>query len=378
MQSPPQSHRKQSASKMPDRTPGGLVLPLRMTLTGRVRWQTLDERGVPEVPRNPSGFAIGPIEGVEQPNLITNLGMNGIVTSDLHELSPGSAASWRRYLAVGTGSVEPAFGDDTLVNEVQRAASNGGFGNGIVTFGLDLTTDPDTFWCISRVNRVVTMTADRNLTEFALGNQTVLISEDPDIYWLEAYIRELLRDENGTPITVSLLTDKKLYVQHSADIRIDAPAAGKATTVDLDKYDAGNNFVSSTPYDLTYGPAVGNFAQTNYERLFWLVLNPYGGSTRMTDMDDDSAVYDRGLQGRSSRTPNLSAEPQVYVPGTHERLYRATFSSAEGNGPWYGYAFRSGANIGARVEFLFDEPASFTKLDTETVRVGALLSWARA
>jgi hypothetical protein len=77
------------------RTPGGLVVPLRARLSGRVRWQVLDERGVPEIPRNPSGFAIGPVEGVEQSNLITDSGLNAVASYNVFSNAAGrKALSW--------------------------------------------------------------------------------------------------------------------------------------------------------------------------------------------------------------------------------------------------------------------------------------------
>src|SRR5690606_34207051 len=121
-----------------------------------------------------------------------------------------TAISFRRYLAVGTGSTAPDVTDDVLDNEVQRANSDGGFGIGANSAGLDDTLD--LWWYESLVRRVVTMSDDRNLTEYGFSAAASVAIN----------IRELLRDELGDPITVSLLTGKSLRVDHT--IRVEMPA----------------------------------------------------------------------------------------------------------------------------------------------------------
>ena len=113
MISTPQSRPKASASRPRERAPGGLVIPVRATLAGYVRWRVLDERGHPEAPRNPAGTALASPDGVLQPNLITNLGLNQIAFTDALETRT-SVAGWRRRLAVGTGSTTPAVTDTVL------------------------------------------------------------------------------------------------------------------------------------------------------------------------------------------------------------------------------------------------------------------------
>jgi len=353
-------------------TPGGLLLPVSATLKGRVRWQVLDERGLPEVPRSPSGFALAPAEGVEQPNLITDLGLDQIAAFDCFGTSPDSSATWRRYLAVGTGSTVPANGDTTLAAEVQRANSSGSFSSGTTTYELD--TDDNVWRATSLVTRIVTMTEDRNLAEFGLSPASSAA----------VGIRELLRDSEGDPITVSLLNGKTLRVDHTLTIELPAPVAGTPATINVNQYDAGNNLVGSTPYDVVHGGYVRNSA--NEERLARLfgVWNPAPNHSYSSPQncfhDSSPAAYSRTTSnsGSAASTP----VQETYVSGSRQRIKRATFAAGTAVGPIYGFRFRINTeaqnawDAGWRV--VFSSPASYVKANTDTLRVGIVSTWARA
>jgi hypothetical protein len=75
---------------------------------------------------------------------------------------------------------------------------------------------------------------------------------------------------------------------------------------------------------------------------------------------------------------------EAYLPGTYERTNRMTVPVGSANEAWYGYyvavhtvtgtagIIRSGWMV------LFDSPGSYTKQETDTLRVGFVSSWARA
>lgn len=357
--------------------PSGLFLPIRAGIRGEFRWQVLDERGVPEVPRSPSGFSLAPPEGVIQPNLITDHGMDRLSTMDIFTVAPNSTAAWRRRLAVGTSSTEPDDADTALGNEVQRDATSGSFSNGGTSYALD--TDTDVFRAVSSVIRLVTMTDDRNLTEIGLAQDA---SND-------IHIHELLRDGGGNPITVSLLNGKTLRVDHSAIVEIAAPSAGTSGVLDLEKYDAANTLEDTIAFDVIYGPRVQS--ATEQGDLAWVfnVWNPSSVNTHAIRRVTSAIGYSRA-GSISQIDPNANSSGITtglalgsYTPGTHERLKRVTVQTGALNAAWFGYMFSSSTsgNFSAnRCGFMvmFDDPASYTKVNTDTMRVGLLTSWARA
>lgn len=362
------------------RTPAGLILPMRARLRGRVRWQVLDERGVPEVPRTASGHAIGPQDGVEQPNLITNLGLDAVVTEDVFATSPASTLTWRRRLAVGTGSTAPDVTDTTLDAEVQRDATSGTFSNGSTSYELDNVAN---VWrATSLVTRLVTMTADRNLTEFGLAQATTA----------DLRIRELFRDGIGDPVTISLLNGKTIRMDHTLTVEIAAPVAGNAASINVEEYDAANALVATIPYDVVYGGRIwsansGTIASTLpeiFEQWNPSKTSPAGVSARRVYV---SLAYTRESASQMNSSvvepeTGIAASAEAYVGGSYERIRRVTFATGQSNGAWYGIWFsdstfnQSQRHGGIHVQF--DDPTTYTKVNTDTLRVGLVSTWARA
>lgn len=382
------------------RSEEGLYLPVHACLKGRVRWSTLDERGVPEVPRNPSGFALGPLEGVEQDNLITDLGLDHLAASSVTTIHT-SANGWRSVLAVGSGSTTPDVTDTALDNELQRTSnSSGSFPYGANTGALDAVND---VWRITSFQtRIVTMSADRNLTEFGFVPGGMSGSN--------FVIRELLRDGGGSPITVSLLNGKTIRIDHTLFIEIPAPPSGLSGSVNIDEFDAANNPVSSVAYSWVGGlyvdtatsariagdstNEVGGFVSSQPNIFaFW---NP--ALTQVTAMGVSRLTVDKtyartgiswsgGDQDGAVTTTTGALGNfawQGYTPGTHQRVKRATVPTGAGNAAWRGFVIRpSAANSGtngstAGLLVDFDSPATYTKVNTDTLRVGIVSSWARA
>lgn len=382
------SRQRQSVSRPYKQESSGLLLPIHATLKGRARWQVLDERGVPEIPRNPSGFAIGPIEGVEQPNLITDHGLNRIAELNVFEeaidFTP-SVDNWRRRLAVGTGSTAPAVTDTTLDAEVERASTSGTFDAGGFTGELD--TVNNVWRATGPFTRLVTMSADRNLTEYGLAQLTTA----------DIHIRELFRDGVGTPVTISLLSGKSLKLDHTLTIEMPAPAAGNAATINIEEYDATNALVATTSYDVIHGGVArgtdsGFIMGSNWTTgpgpfLSWNPGVTGGSFTRIAVAKTYATLPSGGSDSDYEPAGNTTApiaefalEP--YVAGSFQRIARATFPTGSGNAAWYGfgrtgrwssYFYREGGWW-----VLFDSPATYTKESTDTLRAGLISSWARA
>lgn len=379
------SRRKPSVSKPSSVVqPGGLMLPMHAKLRGRVRWQVLDERGVPEVPRTPSGFAIAPIEGVEQPNLITNAGMDLFAAYSFRTFNP-LQVGWRQWLRVGTGSIAPAFTDTALGNEAQDNNNSGSFSSGALTGELDTVTNE---WVIYALNtRIVTMDADRNLTEFGFSPLRVTSSGD-------LAIRELFRDGVGTPITVSLLTGKSVRVDHTLEIRIPAPAIGNAIAINREEYDATNTLTATVPMNIVHG----GWASANTDSAI-----AAGGLSSLAIIFDPSTPSPSGVRrivnpwaytrigvppGVSDLEPNTGQSSTLsglgvlsaYTPGSHQRAKRWTVPPGSGNSAWLGawVSSASAATVDGAWVILFDSPASYTKADTDELRFGLVSTWARA
>jgi hypothetical protein len=368
------------------------LLHVPAAVRGRVRWQTLDERGTPEVPRNASGFPIGPIEGIAQPNLITNLGMDGIAVTNPFGHIPidGGNVVLRATLEVGTGSTAPAFTDTALDNPVQQGNASTPFATGSITSGLDTGTNE--WFGDALCTKTITMTADRNLTEFGLSRNYTrsLGAADLDI-------RELLRDSIGDPTTVSLLTGKMIRVDHTFEWRMPAPAGGVVTTLDVDHYDASDAFTHTDTFDVTYGffaetPAtVGRvMTQIGGEALFnlWLASSGASGLNANTvRVLVNRRAYSRTMALTAGSTDVLPATntagyaatstQSAYTPGSYTRTSYWTVPAANGNRSWLGFVLNGGNVTTHGFYCVFSDPQEYTKVDTDTMRFGLVSTWAR-
>jgi hypothetical protein len=365
-------HSASKGSRPMRRTPSGLIVPMHAKLRGELRWQVLDERGVPEIPRDPFGRPIATAEGVRQHNLITNDGLDRLAAISC--LS-NSTTGFRGRLAVGTGSVAPAFTDTALDNEVQRDNDTGG----IASTTLSETDTTNDVWRRSfTTTRVVTMSADRNLTEFGL-------SEYDSAGGGPLNIRELFRDGVGDPITISLLNGKKIRVDHTFMVELPRPADFYVGTMGIEEYDAGNNLVLDTTFDTYWTPASGGAEAAQWLADWWNpqaaagTVNGLGTLIPSFDLDTSWSLSTYRVGGAGGDTGTALAN-QAYVPGSHERLRRATIPTSNDNGTWVGVLFYTSGTGGRNgtMAVNFDNSDSFVKDDTKTVRVGMLSSWSRA
>jgi len=297
-----------------------------------------------------------------------------MATLNALDLGPLSGFGWRRRLAVGTGSTAPSVGNTTLAAEVQRDATSGTFPNGSNSYALD--TNTNVWRATSLVTRLVTMTADRNLTEFGFAQNTT-----GDIV-----IRELLRDGGGNPIAVSLLNGRTLRLDHTLTIEIPAPAAGHTATINIEEYDAGNNLVSSTPYQIVYG-LMSRELTNNYEGIGALFTSIWSPSSNITHSSttgggiypSTQTTYSRQWTFQSTIGFNGDALP-AYVAGSFQRPKRCTVPTGSFNQQWNQYMMMQGTagNQNGGLYVKFTSPTAYTKKSTDTLRVGLISSWARA
>jgi hypothetical protein len=370
--------RKPCGSNVP---PSGLLIPIRAGLRGRTRWVVLDEQLRPEVARGPSGFAVAGPGGAENPNLITNAGLDRVATTDVLHFDPSFSGGWRRFLAIGTGSAAPDVTDTALGNEVEtRSLGAGGFSSGSVTYALD--TGENVWRATILVRRLITMTANRTVTEYGFS------PTDSDVM----VIRDLIRDDMGEPAALSILTGKSIRVDHTLTIEIPAPAAGHAEDVDIEEYDISDSLIDTTPFTGTWGGNAQGASQENLQRVFQ-VWRPSSTSMNFYRLASDSLLYSRTdtIPANSDTDPDafqasgFATESLEYSEGTYQRVKRGLAETSEGVGFWYGYHFGgtqtagfSGAARRSGWVFLFDSPASYEKSSLDTFRAGIVCAWGRA
>jgi hypothetical protein len=342
------------------------VIPVHVGLRGAYSWRALNPDGTPTLVDvlDRHGAVLRRVsEGPVCSNLITNAGLDNLV--GLVDL-----ASWRANLAVGTSSTEPDVTQIALGAEVQ----NGGTG---VAVADSVNASGDTLEVRARVGRQITMTADRNLTEFGLRPTA----------GSNISIRELFRDEFGEPVTLSLLNGKILQVNH--EIAIDLPRSGVFTSFDIEERDASNTLVSTTTHDIEIGWDSSTVGTVAIERMVTLPA-AVGTSFFPFFRRRESAVSLPGtLAGTFSADSNRyspihsSWSLSTYTGGSYARDRSITVPISSVNGVYRGFDYgegnsSGGANPVAGVMVRFITPATFEKLNTHTLAIAFRHTWGRA
>ena len=167
---------------------------VKMALSGRIHWQLINPDGSIE------------IEG-HQSNLILDSGLN-----EFAGVSDAEFTGFRNALGLGTNGTLPNAAQTNLLAPVQSlSTSDGGFASEAVNSyvanpGLNVWRAECT------VVKTVTLTANRNIAEFALFSSTISSV---------ASIREVPRDGNGDPIVISALSGQIFKLNHT--LRVDIP-----------------------------------------------------------------------------------------------------------------------------------------------------------
>lgn len=338
-----------------EESPKNFTFPVEATLKGSYSYRVLDESGNPEnTLSDEHGNIINYDSKKSFSNIITNYGLNRIPFSSIQSTSGGTVAGWRRYFAVGTGtpSMDPAV--STLNIEVQRST---GELTGSTSYILDTTANVFRA-TLTRVG-TITMTEDRTLREFGFSDvSTSLVT-----------VREFLRDETETPVSLFLKTGKTLVVTHNIVIEIPAPELGNVSSLNILEYDINDNLVSTTPYDIIYGftSTVSNIFSS------W---NPALTSSQYISRVTSTAGYSRTSRPSGLYSTSVSCQTSEYIEGSYERekffIVPTNFSTYDNI--WYGALL--GTTSGA-FNIKFINPPSFTKVSTHTFRVGLISTWGR-
>lgn len=159
------------------------MIPIHMTVSGEYCLQVRKKTG--EVVKDTGFFK----------NLITNQGLNNICGSN----------SALRFMCVGTGTTAPAVTDTQLVN-LRSVADMVTSGNTVIT-SLDTTNN---YLIATLTASFLNGSASGNISEVGVGvlsNGTKLTS------------RALVRDANGDPTTITVLSDEDLVVIYKFKVK---------------------------------------------------------------------------------------------------------------------------------------------------------------
>jgi hypothetical protein len=267
-----------------------------------------------------------------------------------------------------------------LVAEAQRSNSDGGFGVGGNSYSLDGVAN---VWrASSTIRRMVTMTANRNITEYGFAHDPTPTNE--------LGIRELFRDGGGVPVTITVPNGKSLRVDHTLTVEIPAPAAGNAATINVEEYDISDVLAATIPYDVTYGGVLQANDAENLAMVF-TAWNPASVQSPGTTL----GLFALTSNLAYSRTPTLAVAPTTgdsygtlalasYVPASLTRRKRVTLNAATAVINWRGFLIGAhggtGTTLFRRAGFVchFDDPLLYAKRATDSFRVGIVSTWARA
>ncbi len=197
-----------------------------------------------------------------QDNLVTNYGIDSLCSS----------RSFIGYLQVGTGTTAEAYTDTNLANRIAGAA----------------TTD-STVWNTG-VNKVVTTLKASFGTGKATGNITEL-GLSPSVNG-NVNTRALIRDSNGNPISVTVLSNEQLLVTYTITITIPSETVVNVT-----------NPYSGTNYTITIRPGQPYFTES-----IPLCLNTYPSSLGNVSYGSyPNATYSTGAQPAPWANASLSS-----------------------------------------------------------------------
>jgi hypothetical protein len=267
-------------------------------------------------------------EGVQH-NLVLNQARDTLlVTQGMRRLTA--------YACVGTGSTAPAPAQTALDNEVARTDA---VPNGEVEGWTQ--TAPGVYEC-KRVKQFGSAAVGNlNLTEWGFSPGAAIGAN--------LAIRELFRDANGNPITLTLSAGQSLRITHKLQVTLGpvAPVNGSINIVGKGVR-TGKLFIKDSA-DLTAFEAMLTGEFLAFTNLIY----------------DDPVQY----AGFGAAYQSLNATLDAYVPGSKQRkMQPVTYDQNAANNPIYGFAisrlrdfsdYYSSPNYG--ICFKFDPGQEFTK-----------------
>lgn len=258
----------------------------------------------------------------------------------------GNNADWLTWCQVGTGSTAPSAADTALVSRLA--------GTSIKAFNE-----------FGAVSTAPYYTFRRNTYRFAEGAAAGNLSE-VSIGWASTgsvYSRELIRDNMGSPTTITVLSDEVLDVVY--ECRQYAPSVDTESVINLGGVDydfigRACNAASTSSNDgwqiATNGTSAGTVPGTSLQ----LAYNGTIGAANSSPT---------GISG-----PATSATAATYSSGTLQRDWTITWSNAQGNLAGGISAIRTKCGIGS---YQFGFTPSIPKDNTKVLSLTFRHSWSR-
>lgn len=304
------------------------MIPIHMTVSGEYCLQVRKKTG--EVVKDTGFFK----------NLITNQGLDNICGSDNNAL---------RYMSVGTGTTAPAITDTQLVN-LRAVVDINASGNTAIT-SLDTTNN----YLISTLTAsFLNGSASGNISEVGVGmsyDGTLLTS------------RALVRDANGDPTTITVLSDEDLVVIYKFKI--------KQPTVDFTGVVGGYNYTMRACKTTTLSYSDGWDITSGFSPTLTLTYsNSYWKHTITGTLGSITGGLSSALSGAGATISSITKAG--YVAGSFKVTCYATLGTSSSDLILKGQEFKFGFTRW-QIEFT---PA-ISKLSIQTLRLGYTITLGR-
>lgn len=290
---------------------------------------------------------------------------NLITDAALDDIGKASGrGSWLNggYTQVGTGNTPPTTSDTSLANYLAETNIPSGGGQGVF-LTAQLTTQPY-YHKLSITRRFATGAAAGNLTEVAVwpGNHSVMIS------------RALIKDSNGNPTTITVLSDEVLDVSY--ELYIYLPNGGSPVTGSF------SQTILGTPTTYTYTLLPAGAANVDLTFGYWKygtlwsssAIAITGSSSFPSGLSPNPIVGITGIPSSTGAVGNPSSGTRdAYVNGNHYVDLTMPFGLGEGNITWQTYCI----NVDGFGMFQMQISPTITKNNTQTYYVKIRFSWGR-
>jgi hypothetical protein len=315
---------------------------LKMNLSGRIHWQLINADGSVEQ------------EG-KQSNLILNSGLNEFAL-----ISDSEFTGFRNYLGIGTNGTLPSVAQTDLIAPVEaRANSDGGFSAEAVSTYLAVPAS-NVWRAECTVVKVVTLSANRNIAEFALFTGTT---------GGVASIREVPRDGNGDPTVITGLSGQVFKLTHT--LRVDVPYNQVTRSFNI----IGAGVQNGTECWFRDSVVLNGSIQDIFRILppaAGAMVKPVTNASAVTPTTNPIYVFADNI--------NVNASAIAYVTDSFQRIKRAIIppSTFVGNNGGWAFVYGQISNTrNAGYKFVLTS-GNYVKSNLKQLTLDFTVSWARA